>query len=126
MPVARGLAARLADLRVKTEVGHELPGARETGGIPDRREHRRRGPDVHPRDRQQPLEPGPLKSLLGDPLVKLRDLGALEVDLAQAALDRLLLLLGELLLEQPRPRPTALSLNSRAIITAPQLASSTT
>ena len=46
-------------------------------------------------------QPGPREGLLGDLLVKLSDLAAQEIDVAQAALHRLGLLLGQLLLGEP-------------------------
>jgi hypothetical protein len=66
VPIARGLRPGLADLRVQPQIRDELASAVEAGDVPDGRDHRRRGPDVHTRDRQQPAQPGPREGDLAE------------------------------------------------------------
>ncbi len=99
--------ARLAQLRVETEVAGEMPRTLEAADVADRSHQRRRGRHVHARDRHQPADLRRGERLLGDRPIDVREFVLQEVELAQASVDRFPLVEREL--ERREPRPTALA-----------------
>ncbi len=80
--------ARLAQLRVETEVAGEMPRTLEAADVADRSHQRRRGRHVHARDRHQPADLRRGERLLGDRPIDVREFVLQEVELAQASVDR--------------------------------------
>ena len=92
----------LADLRVQPEVGDQLAPVREPADVTDRRQKRDRDDQVDARNGHQPTRLGPVERVVRDRPIDQRDLAVEEVDLAQAAVERLALLDRQLKLGQPR------------------------
>jgi hypothetical protein len=78
-----------------------VPGRREPAHIADHRNKRRRGRDIHPRDRHQPLDFRILERVLGDQRVDLAELLAKKVELAKARVDGEPLVDGQDLIAEP-------------------------
>jgi hypothetical protein len=100
-PAARRSWAGLVDARVKAEVGDQLAGGFEAADVADRGQEDRRADDVDARHGHQPLDLRALKRFACDQPLDLLDLCVEELDVAQAGLDRLLLLFGQLKGPQP-------------------------
>jgi hypothetical protein len=89
---AGGLAAGLADSRVKPEIGDQLPRAAKPADVADRGQKRRRADHVDPRHGHQPACVRRAQRLARDQPLDLGDLCVEEGDVAQRGLDRLCLL----------------------------------
>jgi hypothetical protein len=100
--LAGGCLAGLTDAWVDPEVTDEAIGGREAVDVSDRGDQGRGGRDANARDRHQSLDLRACEGLLGELAVDVRDLVGEKVDLAQARLDGVLLIGGELERGEPR------------------------
>jgi hypothetical protein len=81
---------------VQAEIADQVPRRGEAANVADHRHQRRRGGGVHARDRHQPADLGRAQRGLGDRPVDPGELLSEEVELAQAGVERLPLVLGQL------------------------------
>jgi len=100
-PVPRLLRAGLAHLRVEAEVADQLAGCLEAADFADRRDQRAGSNAADPRQGHQAAHLLAGEHLERDRLLEPADLLGEEVDLAQAARDRLLLVVGQVLPGEP-------------------------
>src|SRR6266511_6216226 len=96
-----GAAAGLAYTRVEADVADEVARGWEASDVADHCQHRRRAGDVDAGDCHQPPNFGRVERLLGDSAIERRELAGEEVELAQAGVDRVPLILGQLQLVEP-------------------------
>ena len=83
-----GAVSGLADAGVEADVADELAGCREALDAPDSGHHRRGGGGIDARDRDQASHVLGGEHALGDRAIDHRELIGEEVDLAQAAIER--------------------------------------
>ena len=104
--MTRRADARLADLGVQAEVADQLARLVEAADVADGGDERRRGHQAHPGHGHQSLDRLGAERVLGDRALEDRDLAVEEVDLAQAPVDGLALVAGQLERGQPRAAPS--------------------
>src|SRR5215207_9360024 len=105
LAVARRGLAGLANPGVEPDVGDELSRCRKAADVADRGPEGRRRDQVHPRHAHQPPDLGGFERRSRQHPLRLRDLPIEEVDLAQAAGDRLALVVGQRERRKPLPAP---------------------
>ena len=102
-PCVAGASPDWRTFGIQSEVGDQLAPVGEAVDVADRRQEGRGDDQVHARDGHQPARLGPVERVVRDRAIDQRDLAVEEVDLAQAAVERLAFLDRQLELGQPRP-----------------------
>jgi hypothetical protein len=95
--------ARLPDGEMQSQVADEVARGREAPDVADGGLQRRCGGDVDAGDRHQPAHVGVVDDAAGDLAVEPSELAVEEVQLAQRAVERQLLVIGHADRREPRP-----------------------
>jgi hypothetical protein len=100
-PMIGGTIAGLSDLRVETEITHELFGRGEASDIADRRKNAQSDDHIDTADGHQSLDPIVFESILGDLLLHCRQFSGYAVVLVEMPDDHASLIIRERLSSQP-------------------------